>query len=403
MKEKIAKARENTASSEQAIAVAEKVKLAAQIPTGATSALEGTITTDTTAGFTAELAAYDTMARMADQIAARINGLKLTEPRILIVDTLGFSGADVLALQVEEQLAFWLQELGDYKAVVNDLLGKPPDDVAADLAMAAALLPLATGILSGVADVVGYFRINYDIKGRAVEKSNTALQLRVAKGLDCPAFLPYFHRMKTSSIITSFRQCLGERQQLLLVLAELKGEVIDKQLEEIKALGERIKALETELAGLKASENEDRIAEINTELGQKRAQFQAAEKVKGDAEAALARAEVLVKAFDEFNKELNTAPTGKEVTHLALAATRKYLDDNGISHLLYVSIISAGAESIAGKGLFKSGQMAYLGGGLVTYALADELGQILDSDTLGGSSYVKFKLGQDHPPSFTAW
>jgi hypothetical protein len=70
--------------------------------------------------------------------------------------------------------------------------------------------------------------------------------------------------------------------------------------------------------------------------------FEKKEATKNQADATYTRSEALLKAFDEFNKELTSVPEGKDYSPLARAAHRQYLDELGITHLLYLTITSIG-------------------------------------------------------------
>ena len=278
LKQQIAEAKKGTAEAEKAIAVAEKEKLNAQIPTGTSAAVEGGITTDAETGYMAEVSAYDAMTKLADSIAVKITSKipatlpstvgkdsEAKKPGVLIVDSLDFVGEDALLLQITEQIQFWFEELHTQKQALNVLLGVEPE-AEADPIASLAFLPLVSGILSSTADIVGFFRTAYDIKGRKVDKSDTALQLRVATRIDRPVYFPNFHRMRSSKVITDFRNCIARRKALVQSLAELKSELIDKLPAEIKALKQEIQDLEAELAKLKSPEDDDKIAKINNEL-----------------------------------------------------------------------------------------------------------------------------------------
>jgi hypothetical protein len=353
--------RKDIAEAEKAIAEANLAKLKAQIPTGETKPIEGKITTDEKSGYFAELAAYSAMVSEAGAIAEKVNSLSLEgeKPCLMIVDSLDFCGPDAELHQVSNQLDFWKRQLEDADKRIQELL-KPTKLPLAIMA------PLAIGLLSAAADIIGYFRIDYDIKGRDIKLSDTALRSLVAGRIHkYPVHMLAFHRIPTSGIIDTFNKRIEERTNLRSKMAQLQSQRIDP--------------LET---------NQHKTEEERKELS--------------EAKTAYEQAEAVIKAFDDFNKALVSVPAGRSYSPLASAMVRQYLDHIGITHLLYLAVTSSGGESITSHGLFQCGKVGFLSGCVVTYALADCRGQILAADTLSKALYVKFKLGQNSPPEFEA-
>ena len=403
LRREIAQEEKAIAEAQQAIAEANQAKLQAQIPAGEAKPVEGKITTGEKFGYVAELTAYSAIIRKADAIAQTISSRVPEDARLLIVDSLDFCGPDVQLLQVSSQLDFWTKELRAQDRQIKNLLdaARAPSPLAAFAAESLLpVVPMAVGALSAAADIIGYFRIDYDIKGQEIELCDTALRARVAQGIqNHPVYLSRFHRIPSSAVIAAFNQSIEQRGQLNLTMAQLKSAVIDQLTTEIGRNKQKIQTLEAELKKLKSPEDDEEIAEKTTALGQCRKQLSEAEAAKSQHESAYTRAEALIKGFDEFNKVLTSVPAGKEYSLLANAAIRQYLDEMQITHLLYLTVTSSGGEAITGKGLFQSGRVAFLGGGVVTYVLADCTGKIIAADAVVGSSYVKFNLGQDRPPA----
>ncbi len=400
--------RQEIAEAEKATAEAEKARQAAQLPTGAAKPLEGTITADDKFGYIADLTAYDAMMKMADAIAIKINNSSLTpDAAILIVDSLDFFGADVQLLQLAKQLESWQQELQNQNAEIQKLLPQKiesPPGVGAEALSIAASLAMVSGILSATADIVGYFKIDYDVKGRTINLSTIALQSRVAgKIKNHSVHLLHFHRVESSPVVDAFHQCLQQRRDLIVQMAELKSHVIDPLPAQIATLKATIQSAETALTQLISPKDDAKIAELKSTLTQQRTELNNAETAKAQADAASTRAETLIKGFDEFNQLITALPEGKSHSLLTAAAIQNHLNTQKITHLLYLTIASSGGDIIIGKGLFQSGRVRFLGGAVVSYVLAQSDGKIVAADTLAELSDIKVRLNQDYPSMLGAW
>ncbi|QLQ05536.1 MAG: hypothetical protein HZY76_05190 [Anaerolineae bacterium] len=105
---------------------------------------------------------------------------------------------------------------------------------------------------------------------------------------------------------------------------------------------------------------------------------------------AIANADTLTQAFSEFLTALTTTSDPAVPPLWLQAALRQQIRQQGITHLLYLKIVSSGGEAITKKSFWRSGQTSYLGGAVITYLLAATDGRV----ELAGSEVC---LGQlDH-------
>jgi hypothetical protein len=376
--------RKEIAEAQEAEAKAKKAKLEAEIPAGKSQPVEGKITADEKSGYVATLAAYTAMIAEAGNIADEVAKQNLgASPHLLIVDSLDFCALDVQLIQILSQLSFWEGELAAQIKGIQFFIEmiSPPSErkeergrVKAAFAGAPAF---AGGIVSSIADIVGYFRVDYDIKGQAISLSNTTLQALVARHIigknKCSVYLPAFHRFDLPSlekitVIVKLNECIKRKDELKTKIYELKGQLLSESVEN------KIKN-----GALKAKDI------IGTE-------------------EACKKAEDVIKEFAEFNKAVTSVPQGGGYSPIVSAAIRQYLDDIvKITHLLYLNVTSAGGEMVIGKGLFQWGKVGFLGGCVVTYVLADCSGQIVAANTFIGYSKVKYKLCRNTLTDFEAY
>lgn len=369
-----AELRKAVADAERAEAQARKARYDARTASG--EPLSGReVTADERSGYPATLAAYHSMVQQAGAIARAIEGECGTgnRARVLIVDSLDLCGPDVLAIQVSAQLDVWLAELDAWGAALDQWLQRVVGGAGPDRG---GLLAVAGGVAAAVgaagelvgltADLAGYFRAGYDVKGQTVSLLNTALQATVAGRADrekCSFFLPSFHRVESPGdipVVSKLNDCLRKRDRLKVQVA----------------------ALRSQTAGLKGPGDPAR--------GPGEARGQASE-----LEAVCKKAEQALAEFAEFSEALTCPPKGGGSPPLAAAVARHYLDQAGITHLLYLGVASSGGDMVLGQGPFHSGKAGYLGGCVITYILARCSGEIVAADTLAGHSRLKYDLGND--------
>jgi hypothetical protein len=344
------------ASLEQQIAEARKATLEAQLPAPKIEGKpeKGKITVDDKFGYVAELAAYNSMVYKAEFIASRIRqSLEKENTRILIVDSLDFCSDDAQLLEINNQIKKWEDALTNQKKEIDDHFKM--DKFKMDK-VSPSTVPLNTaiGIIDTVTNIIGYFSVDYDLKGREVDISGNALHALVADRIkeEYTVYMLNFHRIESSKLLENFDKLIEARQHLFHSIIKLKNDVTIQTAPAI---------------------------EICT------------------------RADDMIKNFDEFNKTLTTAPTDKKYSPLISAVIRSYFKEKKITHLLYLTVTSSGGQTITSTGLFRRSKASFFGGGVFTFVLADCEGKIIAADSTVGASYVKFNLSQDNLPLFKIW
>ncbi len=366
-----AELRKAVADAERAEAQARKARYDAR-EAEAESRPGGHSPADERSGYPATLAAYQAMLRRSTEIARAIEGHfpPGEETRIMIVDSVDFCGPDVQAIQVSAQLDFWLDELTTWNAALDRALEVTDKQGRASLLAVAGGVAAAVGAageLAGLAtDVVGFFRPGYDIKGRSVNLTNTALQAVVAGRLDkqkCAVFLPAFFRLESaerSPVIARLNECIRRKDRLKQQVAALRGQ------------GSRPRGPEA----------------ASGTSGDIRGPA-------GEVEALCKKAEQVIGQFAETNEALTSPPKGGGYPPLAIAAMRDCLDTMKITHLLYLGVVSSGGDMVLGQGPLNSGKAGFLGAGVFSYILARCSGEIVAADTIAAHSNLRYELGQN--------
>jgi hypothetical protein len=424
LEKEIMAARADAAESGKKIADTNKAALAGQFPVGTSKPLEGTIATDDKFGYLAELLAYGAFSKKIEEIAKKIKGNKKLTPippdiKILMVDSMDAIAGSVDYLQIKNQLDYFLiaiqtesdktdkflpkaRSLEDVVETIRDAessaafkgrlittaLAEVTGLAAAGLtgaSLAALLGPLSAaatvlpGIFSTAADVAGYFQSNYDVNGRAVSPQNVALQAMLAGRLaedGFPVYFPNLHFIASSKIVDKLKECLEKRIELVQVNAALKPKTAVTAAAR-KKLEEEIAALEAENKKLTSPNDDKKIGDLKKQIEGKKAELAAITATPEEQQAA--RNEALLAAFDAFHLAIVTVPTGKAYSPLLAAAMQEYFTEIKITHLLYLSVASAGGEAILEKRHFRASRVSYTGGGAVTCIMADTTGQVVYS------------------------
>jgi hypothetical protein len=98
-------------------------------------------------------------------------------------------------------------------------------------------------------------------------------------------------------------------------------------------------------------------------------------------------------------KNITTGDPAQPASKLALAVFREKVHELGITHLLYIGVLTSGGESVTRKWILGTGTTSYLGGAVVSYVLSRVEGDILASDILPVMYSFGFDpAGQRHSP-----
>jgi hypothetical protein len=372
-KKKIAELENEIAEKEKSVAEALKAKREAYFPKGEAKPLEGKIETDEKFGYVAELTAYKSMQRCVETIGKATQDKLPETARILLVDTLDFAQGDSPLIQVQKQFALFTAKFESMKTrfdtlLKKSLIGQRKPAGSELLAGVGTVLFGATSIASLIADLAGYFRSDYNIKGQDFALSDESLRISVAGKISkVSAYMLNFSLIVESDIFTTFQSLLADR----IAIENQKNLLLLKKKAEVDAPDDQSSKAETVAAGTEKAEPPD-VA----------------------APAAIADWQNLSATFDSFVVSIASVAEGQQLPTLAVAATREQIRKKGITHLLYLKVASGGGEAITRKSHFRSGLTAFLGGCAITYILADTDGRVVAADILVELSQLEHKLGE---------
>jgi hypothetical protein len=415
----IAQAQKDIAVAQKESAEAQKAAIEATFPKGETKPLAGEITTDANKfGYIAELVAYRAMKESAECVGREIDKSPLSpDPaKILIVGERGFAKGDLPLLQLDKQFKLFRAMLGEQLRKNDALLeqsevalpeapsiieleGLPPEGPSVselEAFPAAAITPalmLIPAVASSVADIVGYFPVNYDIKGQDFELGSDAIIAIVAGEIrKHHVYILNFNMIDDSDIVDRFINLITEKQKLAETKERLESQVVGPTASEIDTTTGEIAKLEAELKELKEDEGEEKRKHLENQIKESKDLLESKKELLDGANAAVAESESLGKALGDFLTSVTSTPDDKTPSLLAQAALRNHIRKQGITHILHLKILSSGGEAITKKRLWSSGETAYIGGSAISYILVTSEGRVVSSDTEVALAQLGHKL-----------
>jgi hypothetical protein len=227
------------------------------LPKGESKPLEGKIETNDRFGYIAELVAYSAVQDLAAEITAGLTADSVlpSGATVLIVDQLDHATGDLPLATIKAQLdAFKLTLSAQLQQNEALLQRKAPESLMlAAPALVTSVLPLAVAALSLTADIAGYFRTDYQIKGQEFEVKKEVLVSAVASQLQTMnrrVYLENFYQLGRPPLITDFTTTHQDTITLKTLRNRLSTEVVEHKGKEIA---------ERQLAVLKLQEEKEKL------------------------------------------------------------------------------------------------------------------------------------------------
>jgi hypothetical protein len=346
----------------------------AEPPKGETKPLEGKVELDDDAGYVAELVAYQALKERAKPIAKRINDTQLypagvTEAhagfkaKILIVDTLDLVQHFVPPVQLEAQFAVFEDRIRERITANHGVMRgvEPRAERMLVPSLGVSSIPSVPGsvtaTLSLLADIMGYFKTDVSMKGRKVEIKSQVLGPIIAERItNHDTFISNFRWLAESAILTRFAALRQQRDELVATRDQLANIAI-------------------ELDGHADHAQQDRVEHI---------------------QQALTASKALIEEFDAFSMAITQVGEGQQMPLLAFAAVADQVQQLGITHFLYLGVVSSGGEVITKRQIFfLTPKVAFLGGAVYSYVLADTSGKVILADMVSVLAEMVYNFSSD--------
>jgi hypothetical protein len=405
----------------QAASTLEQVKLQGELfanlqPRPAVNPPEGRTGSDANSGYVTELVSYHAIKRVSAEITRGISAVvgQGNDVRILIVDRLDYAMGDIPYIEVTSQLSVFevrcRKQVATNKELTDLALRKEEqeDDEKmpavktgatrlAPLAVSPVFfpaittgimaLPAVTGVAGTAADIAGYFRSDNSSRGHNVSAKTEGLITAVAGSLKSDKRHVYVYNLysmdttgpqsKLMNMYAGVLDCSSRlaqsRNRLLYCISKKTGILAELKI-----------SLEKRGAGTPTTEKEQEITALKEAIKRETIWLD-------QSTMEVLASDAIHTELGTFVKNVTTADAVQPASKLAQAVFREKVHELGITHLLYLSVLSSGGESVTRKWLFGTGTTSYLGGAVVSYVLSRVEGEILASEILP----VMFSFGFD--------
>jgi hypothetical protein len=348
----------------------------------------GEVTLSDKFGYFTEPVAYASVNKAAlairDRILKKMNDLD-KDSKILIVDTLNSAGNDLV--YIELLLQFRMFDIA-LKAQIdtNEQLIKEINESAVKNRIAPLIgtaLLAAPYAVNALAEIAGYFRTDYKMSGREMTVKTDALITAIAGELVsaspprpiyiCNNYLLDIPALMTSKIFIDRKTDLNA-----LTLLECVTLYFDLII--------RLNLTSSELTSLADKFKETTDTELKNLLTR--------------ANQAVKDNDVILKSAGEFFKSVTAIETDQKQSRIGSAVLRDGIRRLGITHLLAITIPSSGGDTISERRFLRNSNK-YLGGLVISYALATVKGEVLSADTVSYYGVMNYNLPQALPDDFT--
>ncbi|MDD3975189.1 tropomyosin [Methanothrix soehngenii] len=172
---------------------------------------------------------------------------------------------------------------------------------------------------------------------------------------------------------------------------------------QISALETYVASLNVKLVDCLATNDSDVKARLEGEISRTACQIEAMRKAMSGAQGIVANCTKVSDAIDAFITAITTVPSSGNYPPYVVACVREYFAGERIKFILTLKLITSGADFIIEKPPFYSRDVhtSYLGGGVVSFILAEKEGKIVASGTVGDVIGLNHRIGEK--PKLIEW
>ncbi len=172
---------------------------------------------------------------------------------------------------------------------------------------------------------------------------------------------------------------------------------------QISALETYVASLNVKLVDCLATNDADVKARLEGEISRTACQIEAIRKAMSGAQGIVANCTKVSDAIDGFITAITTVPSSGNYPPYVVACVREYFAGERIKFILKLKLITSGADFIIEKPPFYSRDVhtSYLGGGVVSFILAEKEGKIVASGTVGDVIGLNHRIGEK--PKLIEW
>lgn len=172
---------------------------------------------------------------------------------------------------------------------------------------------------------------------------------------------------------------------------------------QISAQETHIAALNVKLVECLATNDKEAKANLEGEINRTTSQIEEIRKAMKEAQGIISHCTKVSDAIDGFITAITTVPSGGNYPPYLVACLREYFAGGRIRFILKLKLIASGADFIIKKPPFWSWDVhtSYLGGGVVSFILAEKDGRIAASGTVTDVAALNHLIGEK--PKLMKW
>lgn len=189
-----------------------------------------------------------------------------------------------------------------------------------------------------------------------------------------------------------------EIEQVTKLLKEYqKTRLSDSQ---IASLESHLTILRAKLVDCLVKNDDDAKASLEKEIAATLQLIEISQKDMRAANGIINSSNKVKDAIDAFISSITTVPNGGTYPPLVSACIREYFAAEKIQYILKLKLLASGADFIIEKPPFYSRNVktSYIGGGVVSYVMADREGKIVASGTVADVAAIDHKIGKEPEP-----
>jgi hypothetical protein len=385
---------------------------------------ENTKKAETNARYMAELVGYHALKRASSEISRGLSGIVGlgNDVRILIVDQLGYAQGDLPLIDVTSHFSVFEIRCRKQVATNKELSEMALPKEESEDEQQPSLIKTGPTRLSLLKAGSGFFPTGSITSADMINSTELANNaIGTDNELIAPSLKDQEYSLKTNSLIAAVAGSLrsekrkvyiynfysmdtiGPQSKLMNMYAALidcSGRLIQsrnrllyfvsKNTKRLTELSQQLKKIETQTPC--TPETEQEAENLNKEIGQLAGWLDR-------AHSATLASEAIHTEIGTFIKTITSEDNTGCGSTLAKAVFREKVRELGITHLLYLNVVSSGGEAVTQKLLWGAGNTSCFGGAVVSYILSRVEGDVLASDTLPLLYIIEFDpSGQRNSP-----
>ena len=361
-------------------------------PESDTEGRKGKVSVTDKGGYYAVIKSHHTLKKIAAKIAKQVventnqsanqsSGQKINNKNIIIIDQLDILHKAQLWGVIDRRLSDFLEKFKNLEDRIQKIGGIDGSDAVKTSARLANFKDIPQ-VLGGLSDIAGFFRVDTTIIGREVNPEINVLIAEVAKQLkllEWNVHLPKISISDSSELLFKITKLVKKRSQI----AKKQIACADSLKKKLSDRKKQLPKSQQELQKLEQATPPDKDAiakqkQVIVNLNKKISDLQKSQKQLDALEEEITD---LLTVFDAYLKSI-TERTADKPSQVEAVAIIDYIKNKKDAELLYLDIVSQGAEIHVTEKIWTFARIHYMGGSVCVYFLTNFQGEYKSSGSI---------------------